>query len=261
MASLCVSCATYAWLARLQRPVVFVLRCGFKGIKMARAVRPHFEDRREVSAAVAVVGRGPHGAEAVVVQDAVPLHAQLVCAQNVRHLVHLEEVLHDRRAKRVARATRRDGKLLLVRVRVGPHEVGHRSLVRDLAEAVDDLDLVNVVDRRREAAVQADDLVVDHDRQGEKVKHVGKVLPYVRLRVLAHALGIETVRLCHRAALVVAAHELHAARVPELEAGQERNRLYREQPAVHIVAQKQVVGIRRIAADAKDFQQIVELAG
>ena len=233
---------------------------GLERIKVARAVGPDLEDRGEVAAAVAVVRCGPHGAEAVVVEHAVPLHAELVCAEDVVHVVHLQEVLHDGRAKRVAGAAWGDGKLLLVWIWVGPHEVGHRPLVRDLAEAVDDLDLVDVVDRRREAAVQAKDPVVDHDREREEVEHVGKVLPHVRVGVLAHALGIEAVRLRHGAALVVAADELHAVWVAELEAGEQRDGLDGEEPAVDVVAEEQVVGVGCVAADTEDLEEVVELA-
>lgn len=261
MASLCtVSRSTYAWLARLQRPIVFVFRRGLKRVEMARSVWPHLQDRGEVPAAVAVVGRGPHRAESVVVQHAVSLHAQLVCPQNVVHLVHLQKVLHHRGTKCVPGATRGDGKLLLVWVGIGPHQVRHRALVRNLAEAVDDLHLVDVVHRGRQAAVQTKDPVVDHHREREKVKHIGEVVPHLRVGVLAHAFGIEPVRLRHRAALVVPTHELHTARVPQLEARQERNGLEGKQATVHIVAQKQVVGVGCIAANPENLEQVVELA-
>ena len=49
----------------------------------------------------------------------------------------------------------------------------------NLAEAVDDLDLVNGVVRGLEAAVDAEDLVVDDDAQRQEVEHVGEVCPDV----------------------------------------------------------------------------------
>lgn len=65
----------------------------------------------------------------------------------------------------------------------------------DLAEPVNDLDLVNMVNRRRQAAVHAKDGVVNHHRQGQKVEHVGKVLPHCWRAVLSCALEVEAVCL------------------------------------------------------------------
>ena len=36
-------------------------------------------------------------------------------------------------------------------------------------------------------------LVVNDDAQGEKVKHVGKVVPHIGVSVLAAAFGVETI--------------------------------------------------------------------
>lgn len=50
---------------------------------------------RAVPASIAVVGRGPHRAEPVVEQDGEALHAELVRAQDVLHVVGLEELAHN----------------------------------------------------------------------------------------------------------------------------------------------------------------------
>ena len=41
--------------------------------------------------------------------------------------------------------------------------------------------------------MQAEHLVLNDGRQGEEVKQLGKLLPYVRVSVLAKALIVETV--------------------------------------------------------------------
>ena len=43
--------------------------------------------------------------------------------------------------------------------------------------------------------MDAEDVVVDHDGEREEVEHVREVCPHVRGAVLAHALGVEPVRL------------------------------------------------------------------
>lgn len=152
------------------------------------------------------------------------------------HLVDGQELLDHARAEGVAGAARRQRELVALGVRVGPHQVGHGPLVGDLAEPVDDLDLVDGVDRGRQAAVHAEDLVVDDDRQGQEVEHVGEVVPHVGVAVLARALGVEAVGLRHAARLVVAADQVHAVRVPELEADEEGYGLDAEHAAVYVVA-------------------------
>lgn len=53
------------------------------------------------------------------------------------------------------------------------------------SEAVDDFDLIDGVNRGRQAAVYTEDLIVDYDRQCEEVEHIGKVVPHVRVAIFA----------------------------------------------------------------------------
>lgn len=198
--------------------MLVVLGRGREHVEEALPDIADFQDASHITAPVAVVGGAPHRAQVVVVEDLEPLLAELVGAQDVVHLVDGEELLDDAGAERVAGAARRERELVALRVRVGPDEVGHGPFVGDLAEAVDDLDLVDGVDGGREAAVHAEDLVVDDDGEGEEVEHVGEVVPDVGVAVLAGALGVEAVGLGHASRLVVAADQVHAVRVPELEA-------------------------------------------
>lgn len=100
--------------------------------------------------------------------------------------------------------------------------------MRNLPEAIDDLDLVDGVYRGRKASVYAKNLIVDYDRQGEKVEHVCKVVPYIGVPVLARALSVKAVRLCNAAGLVVAADKMDSMRITQLQAYEERNGLDRE---------------------------------
>lgn len=78
--------------------------------------------------------------------------------------------------------------------------------MRDLAEAVYDLDLVDGMDRGREAAVHAEDTVVDDARQRQVVEHVGEVVPDGRVAVFAAAFCVEAVGLSYAAGFVVASN-------------------------------------------------------
>jgi len=51
--------------------------------------------------------------------------------------------------------------------------------------------------------VHAEDLVVDHDAQGEEVEHVGEVVPDIGVAVFSCTLSIEPVRLGNAAGFMV----------------------------------------------------------
>lgn len=85
--------------------------------------------------------------------------------------------------------------------------------MRDLAEPVDDFNLVDGVDGGRKTTVDTEDFVIDYYTQREVVKHVGEVVPDIGVAVFAGTLGVETVGLCDAAGLVVAADKVDSVGV------------------------------------------------
>ena len=150
-------------LILLLAPMQIVLRRGIKDVEEPLPLIADLEHARHVPAPIAVIWRAPDRAQPVVVEDLIALLAKLVRAENMRHVVHIEELLHDLGAKSIPRAPGRQGELVSFRIRIAPHQVGHGSLVWDLAEAIDDFDLVDAVDAGAQAAVDAEDLVVNDD--------------------------------------------------------------------------------------------------
>lgn len=123
--------------------------------------------------------------------------------------------------------------------------------------------------------------VVDDDGQGEKVEHVGEVLPDGRAAVFPNAFRVEAVRLserarsakgrtmqslidwahlCHSSRLVVPPDELDSVRIPQLEASQERDGFDAEEPSVDVIPKEEVVCMRRVASYPEDLDEVVELA-
>lgn len=174
-----------------------------------------------VATSIAVIWGAPHCAQSIVIEHLVSLLTELVRTKNVCHRVHREELLHHLCSEGVTGTARRQREFVTLRVRVGPNEIGHGTLVRYLPEPVDDLDLVDGVDGRREATVYAEDLIVDDDREGEKIEHVCEVVPHIRVAVLARAFRVETVRLGDAPRLVIPADQMDSVRVAELETNKE----------------------------------------
>lgn len=81
-----------------------VLGRGGEDVEEALARVADLEHAGHVTAAIAVVGRAPDGAEPVVVEDLVPFLAELVRPEDVAHVVDGQELLHHLRAEGVAGA-------------------------------------------------------------------------------------------------------------------------------------------------------------
>ncbi len=124
-----------------------ILRRGIKDIKKPFSRIPDLEHARHVPAAIAIIGRTPHRTESVVIQHLVPLLTELMCSEDMRHGVDVQEFAHDLGPESISCSSRGEGELVPFRVGIGPDEIGHGSFVGNLAEAIDDFDLVDGMDR------------------------------------------------------------------------------------------------------------------
>lgn len=79
------------------------------------------------------------------------------------------------------------------------------------------------MDGRGQAAMDAEDLVVDNDAKSEKIEHIGEIMPDVCIAILSGALGVEAIRLCDTSGLMVSADQVHSVRVSQLQTNKERN--------------------------------------
>lgn len=109
------------------------------------------------------------------------------------HLVYVEEFVDDLCAECITSSSGTERELVSVWVWITPYQICHRSFVWDLAEAVDDLDLIDRVDRGRQTSMYAEDIVIYDDGECEEVEHVCEVVPDVGIAVFAAALGVEAV--------------------------------------------------------------------
>jgi hypothetical protein len=59
---------------------------------------------------------------------------------------------------------------------------------------------------------------------------------------------------------VIPPDQLNTIRIAQLEAGEERNGLDGEEAPVDVVAQEEVVGVRRVAPYPEDLDEVVKLS-
>jgi hypothetical protein len=102
-------------------------------------------------------------------------------------------------------------------------------------KSVDDFDLIYAVDRRTQAAMDAEDFVVDDATEREVVEHVGEIVPDSWVAVFAAALRVEAVRLRDAARLVVAADQVNSLRIAKFEADKKRDSFDREETSIHVI--------------------------
>ena len=107
--------------------------------------------------------------------------------------------------------------------------------------------------------MHAEDLLVDDRAHRQAVEAVREGLPELDV-VASLALVVEPVDAVDRRALVVAAQQEEVLRVLDLVCQQQADRLQRLLPAVHVVAQEQVVRVRREPSVLEQPQQVVVLS-
>lgn len=165
----------------------------------------------------------------------VALHDQLVGTCDQRQAVIVIESLRNVLAKGVPSTSGADSPAAPV-VGVAPKQVAHGTFVRHLLYSVERANVVECIDRRRQASVQAEDLVVDEGGEREVVEEIGKVFPDVRVAVFAQALVVEAVDLRNLTRLVVSAKDCDALRIADLQGNEEGDRLYGEVAAIDVIA-------------------------
>ena len=169
------------------------------------------------------------------------------------------ELLRDVLAEGVPGASGRNAPTASI-VWVRPEQVADWALVRSLLNPIELPNLVQSVDTWREAAVEAEDGVVDHGRQRQVVEQLGELLPNVRVSILAQAFVVEAVHLGDLARLVVASQDRDSVWEADLERDEQGDCLDTIIAAVDVITHEQIVRCRRLTTDLEEFKQIVELA-
>ena len=203
----------------------------------------------------AVVGRGEDGDEDAVLKELVAVLDDHVGAADEVEVVALQEVHDDGLAEAVA-----DAALVGLPVgrhvgRVAPQQVVEQAVVRHVGGARDLADVVHVGQAGAQAAVHAEDLARHDGGDGQAVEGVDERLPDLDGGA-ALALVVEAVDARHVGALVVPPQQEEVLRVLELVAEEQQDGLEALLAAVHVVAEEEVVGVRREAAHLEGAQQV-----
>jgi len=108
--------------------------------------------------------------------------------------------------------------------------------------------------------VDAEDLIIDDSRDGEKVENFAAMSPCVCVAIFVLALIVKPVHLRDLSALVIATKQGDLVRPSGLEQEQSGESLEAVVASVHKVPHEDVVGVGHLAAASKQLLQVVELA-
>mmetsp|Transcript_2693 Transcript_2693/g.4548 ORF Transcript_2693/g.4548 Transcript_2693/m.4548 type:complete len:300 (-) Transcript_2693:74-973(-) len=220
----------------------------------------HVEDGGDVSASVAVVGRGPDGNQVLVSEPVLEtVHDQLMGSGDQVDVVDVVEFLSDLRAKEPACASGGHGPGLDV-LRVGPHEVAEGTFVGDLHSAVDESDLVDGLDLGGEATVDAENFSLHNSSNAEVVEDFSAVFPGVGVAILPDRLVVEAVDRGDLPRLVVSSQESDVCGVLELQTEEELEGLHGVEASVDEVTHENVPRVWDLSSLVKELEQVVELS-
>jgi len=152
------------------------------------------KNRRDVAAAVAVVGCTPNGYDRLIEHQFVPLHCKLVRSGDEVDGVVMRESLGDVRSKKEACSTGRETPASYI-IWVRPKKVAHCPVVRDLLLPVDSTNLIDGLQHRTQTAMDAKNTTIYDSTQSEVIEHFATPAPYVAAPILALTLVVKTVHL------------------------------------------------------------------
>lgn len=175
-----------------------------------------------VTASIAVIRRAENGHHIPILAPIVTLHDKLMRSCYQSQAVVVIESFTDILTKGVPSTSGTDTPSTPI-IRITPEQITHRSLMGDFLNAVQTPDVVQGIDTRAQSSMEAKDLVVNQGGKGQVVEKIGKVLPHIRVAVLAQTLVIKTVHLCDLPGFMVTSQNGDAGRIADFESHKECN--------------------------------------
>jgi hypothetical protein len=207
----------------------------------------------------AIVGCGKEGNELPAGKEFVSVFDDLMRAAN-----EVQVVLMQKLRDNVLPERKRDTPIVFapsvnLLIRIGPEEITQETSIGDIGWAYNALDLVQTGKFWTETSVHAKDLFIDNSSTREAVEAVGKSLPELDTKA-SFALVIKAVDPIDGGTLVVSTQDEEIFGVLDLVRQQQTDRLETLLATVHVITQKDVIGLGREAAVFKETQQIIILS-
>jgi hypothetical protein len=218
------------------------------------------QDGSNVTASVAVVRSRPDGNEVLVFEPVLEaIHDKLMRSCDQGNVIDVIEFSCHFRAKQPTSSSRRHGPGLDV-LWVRPHEIAEWTLMRNFHSSINESDLVNGFDFRRETTVNAEDLALNDSSDTEIVEYFSAVLPWVSVSVLSNGLIVESIDSSDLSCFVISSKESDMSWVFQLEAEQELECFDGVESSVDKISHENIASVWNFTALVEKFQKIVELS-
>jgi len=235
------------------------LLAGFQNLKRAHE---GFVDRHHSASVVkfsAVIWRGEQSDELALGKEFVAIFDNLVGSTNKIEIVTVQEFRHHIGTKSKAHASVILAPALYIFVWIGPEEVAEEARVRDVCGPHDPPDLLHGLEVGAEAAMAAEDLLVDYGRDGEAVEAVGERLPQLDV-VATLALVVETVNSVDGGTLMISPEEEEVLRILDLVGQEKADSLQALLASVHIVSEEEVICLGRKPSILEQSEKVCVLS-
>lgn len=216
-------------------------------------------DGGDVAAAVAVVGRRPHGDQLLVKHELVALVDELVRPADQLQVVDVDKLICDLCTKEPAGSSRADGPRVHV-FGIRPHQITKCSFVRDFLVPLDGSNLVQSLDVWGETSVDTQDLFIQQSGNCQHIKHLCAIAPGICVSILGLTLIIKSINLGNLSALVVPSQECNTVRPLGFQYQQVGEGLQTVVASVHKVPHENVVCVWDLATSPEQFTQIIKLS-
>jgi len=217
------------------------------------------ENRCDIAATITVVWGTPNRHDRLIKHHLVPLHRQLVGSGDEVDGIIMSERFGDIGSEKEASSTRRKTPARNI-IRIGPEQVAHGSVMRNLLLSIYSPNLIDSLQHRTQAAVDAKDAAVDDGAQGEIIKDFATPAPYVAAAVLALTLVVKPVHLCDLPRLVVSTDERDAIWIAHFERQEKEEGFDAVETSIHEVSNEDVIRFWAGAANLEQLHQIKELS-
>ena len=92
-------------------------------------------------------------------------------------------------------------------------------------------------------------LVINEGSNGQVIKYFREGSPYIEWSVFSNALVIETVDLGDQPRLMISSQQSYSVLISDLQGQQHQESLNAVSASIHVVSQKNIVGVGRIASN------------
>lgn len=198
----------------------------------------NFHDRSQVPHPVDVVWSRPNCGQLLVEKKLKALCAELVGPCKMGKMIKMEEFFQHFSTENIPCPSGRDSKAHLILLRITPHQITKRAIMRYLLEPIQSLHLLHRLNQRGQPSMHSKYLFIDASCNGKIIKNISKMLPYQCIPIFGLTLHIEAIVLGDCPCLMIASNHMHPTGIFNLKQTQESNNFHTMSSSINKITQE-----------------------